>query len=137
MKKIISITILSLLIGFSFYSIYFFFSEKDSYIENKCGVIESKAEQLSGGKYGHTELFLNIRWDDGTGECKRVGNNVYYFHKKGDRVCFKEEKDMPFKDGVLYLFGVLFAWFYTLCVVVGIVFGFIYLINWCIKNIFN
>ena len=135
MKKIISISILTILILFSFYTIYFLIVVLPKEKQTKCGIIESKAQQNSGGKYGYTELYLNVRWKDGTGESMKVGNNAYYFHKKGDQICFEDEENKPVLVFICQMLGVAFTLIYGGLAIYYLFRGIYLILNWCIKNI--
>ena len=136
MKKIISISILTILILFSFYSIYFLVEVVPKDTHTKCGVVQSKSEQMSSSRHhNRTDLYLNVKYESGEFESVRVDNNSYYFNNVGDRVCFNLDNERSIGFILLQFIGFSCIIIYGFILIGSAIYYFGCLISWCIENI--
>lgn len=112
-KILLKFTVISTLIVLWLYCGFYLFKHpiwKD-YNYTKCGVVTQSLEGSRAGKYRMiNELYLGIKYDDGTFVGEKVDVTTYMTKKIGDRICmnlYDEESKSDAIGGILILMGVI------------------------------
>lgn len=112
-KKLVYVLLIVLLVVLNYEGIIGF---KDKFTKyKKCGVVTNGLEKNRTYKSNtYRDLYLGVKWDDGSIEALDVSPTTYIANQVGDRVCFEFTKSPKREGWAIFGITIIFIEFIVL-----------------------